>query len=38
MESFLLETELQLGLLGTPNQVEAVMSVMEKRAPSFADR
>ncbi|MBX7193582.1 MAG: crotonase/enoyl-CoA hydratase family protein [Sandaracinaceae bacterium] len=36
-ESFLLETELQLGLLGTPNQMEAVMSVMQKREPTFVD-
>ncbi|MXZ38636.1 MAG: crotonase/enoyl-CoA hydratase family protein [Holophagales bacterium] len=34
-----LETEerLQVGLIGSPNQVEAVMANMEKRAPSFAD-
>ena len=36
-ESFLLETELQLGLLGTPNQMEAVAAVMGKREPTFAD-
>lgn len=36
-ESFLLETELQLGLLRTPNQMEAVMSVMQKRKPTFSD-
>lgn len=36
-QSFLLETRLQLGLLRTPNQVEAVMSVLEKREPTFAD-
>ena len=36
-ESFLLETELQLGLLGSPNQMEAVMSVMQKREPTFSD-
>jgi enoyl-CoA hydratase/carnithine racemase len=36
-ESFLLETELQLGLLGTPNQMEAVQAAMTKRAPSFVD-
>ena len=35
--SFQLETELQLGLLGTPNQMEAVQAVMGKRAPSFRD-
>jgi enoyl-CoA hydratase/carnithine racemase len=36
-ESFLLETDLQLALLGTPNQMEAVMSVMQTREPSFSD-
>lgn len=36
-ESFLLETRLQLGLLKTPNQMEAVMAVMQKRDPSFVD-
>ena len=36
-ESFLLETRLQLGLLQTPNQMEAVMAVMQKRDPQFAD-
>ncbi len=36
-DSFLLETNLQLGLLGTPNQMEAVMSVMQKREPTFSD-
>lgn len=36
-ESFLLETELQLGLLGTPNQMEAVQAVMARREASFAD-
>jgi len=32
-----LETELQLGLLGTPNQMEAVQAVVGKRAASFRD-
>lgn len=34
-----LETEerLQIGLIGTPNQVEAVTANLEKRAPRFAD-
>lgn len=32
-----LETKLQLGLLGTPNQLEAVQSVMLKRPPTFSD-
>jgi len=36
-ESFLLETELQLGLLGSANQMEAVQAVMTKREASFAD-
>lgn len=36
-ESFLLETELQLGLLRTSNQMEAVMAVMQKREPTFSD-
>ncbi len=30
-----LETDEQLKLLGSPNQMEAVMAVMQKRAPSF---
>ncbi len=32
-----LETELQVALLGSPNQVEAVQANMMKRDPSFAD-
>ena len=36
-EGFKLETDLQLGLLGTLNQIEAVMSNMEKRGPRYAD-
>jgi enoyl-CoA hydratase/carnithine racemase len=32
-----LETELQLPLLGSPNQMEAVQANMMKRDPSFAD-
>lgn len=32
-----LETELQLTLLGTPEQMEAVMASFEKRDPSFED-
>lgn len=36
-ESFELETELQLGLLGSPNQMEAVQANFEKRAPRFRD-
>ena len=32
-----LETELQVGLLGSPNQLEAVRSGMAKEPPSFTD-
>lgn len=35
--SFQLETDLQLGLLGTPNQLEAVQAVLGKRPATFAD-
>ena len=35
--SFGLETELQLELLGSPNQMESVMAVMQKREPEFID-
>ncbi|HJK99832.1 MAG TPA: crotonase/enoyl-CoA hydratase family protein [Polyangiaceae bacterium LLY-WYZ-15_(1-7)] len=35
--AFELETELQVALLGSPNQLEAVMASMQKRAPRFAD-
>ncbi|MBX9797027.1 crotonase/enoyl-CoA hydratase family protein [Sphingomonas sp.] len=31
------ETELQLSIIRQPNQVEAVMANMQKRAPAFAD-
>ncbi len=31
------ETEEQIALIGSPNQVEAVMANLEKRAPMFAD-
>lgn len=34
---FLEETREQVALIGSPNQVEAVMANMEKRAPDFAD-
>jgi enoyl-CoA hydratase/carnithine racemase len=33
----LLESEVQLGIIRKPNQIEAVMANMEKRAPVFAD-
>jgi enoyl-CoA hydratase/carnithine racemase len=36
-EGFLLESELQKKLIGTPNQVEAVRANLEKRAPVFKD-
>ena len=36
-ESFLLETELQLPLLGSPNQMEAVQANFQKRDPEFSD-
>ena len=35
--SFRLETELQLGLLGSKNQLEAVQATMAKRDPAFTD-
>jgi enoyl-CoA hydratase/carnithine racemase len=35
--AFLLETELQLGLLGSANQSEAVAAALGKREPVFAD-
>ena len=35
--SFRLETELQLGLLGTPDQVEAVQAAVGRRPPVFRD-
>lgn len=36
-EAFALEGELQSSLMGTPNQFEAIMSNMQKRAPNFND-
>ncbi len=33
----MLESKVQLGIIRTPNQIEAVMANMEKRAPVFAD-
>ncbi len=35
--SFRLETDLQLGLLGTPNQMEAVQAALGRRPPVFVD-
>jgi enoyl-CoA hydratase/carnithine racemase len=36
-EGLALEAELQAGLIGSPNQIEAAMANAEKRAPSFKD-
>ena len=36
-DAFQLEAQLQMSLLGSPNQAEAVAANMEKRAPKFAD-
>ena len=36
-EALALEAQIQLGLLGTANQVEAVRANLEKREPQFAD-
>jgi enoyl-CoA hydratase/carnithine racemase len=36
-EGLRLEEELQRGLIGSPNQVEAVSANIEKRAPRFLD-
>jgi enoyl-CoA hydratase/carnithine racemase len=37
LDGLKLETALQVGLLGTPNQMEAVQANMQKRAPAFKD-
>ena len=36
-DSLALEAELQLGVIGAPNQAEAVVANLEKRAPVFSD-
>jgi len=36
-DGFALEESLQRGLIGSPNQIEAVQANMEKRAPRFRD-
>ena len=36
-EALALEAELQLGVLGKKNQLEAVMANVQKRAPEFDD-
>ena len=36
-EQFAMEREVIFGQIGTPNQVEAIMSNMEKRSPDFVD-
>ncbi len=37
VDALALEAELQLGVIGHPNQLEAVMANVEKRAPVFED-
>lgn len=37
LDAFRLESELQVGLLGSPNQMEAVQAVMAKRAATYRD-
>lgn len=37
LDAFRLETELQLGLMGSRNQLEAVQATMTKRVPTFDD-
>jgi enoyl-CoA hydratase/carnithine racemase len=37
-EGLKLEEELQLSLIGSPNQVEAIQANLQKRAPMFQDR
>jgi len=34
---FILESQLQKKLIGSPNQIEAVRANLEKRAPLFKD-
>ncbi len=36
-EALALEARIQMGLLGSPNQREAVLANMERRSPAFAD-
>ena len=36
-EGFLLESELQKKLIGSPNQLEAIMSNLQKRAANYKD-
>lgn len=36
-EALALEAKLQLGILGTPNQAEAVLANLQKRPPKFTD-
>ena len=35
---FIHETDEQIALIGSPNQIEAVMANLQKRAPAFSDR
>jgi hypothetical protein len=37
-ESLLLETDMQVELIGSPNQIEAVRAGFAKEAPNFTDR
>jgi enoyl-CoA hydratase/carnithine racemase len=36
-DGFIQETEEQVALIGSPNQIESVMANMQKRAPAFSD-
>ena len=36
-EGLMMEAELQQAVIGTPNQIEAVMAEMEKRPAKFSD-
>ena len=38
LEGLVQETEEQVALIGSPNQVEAVKANLEKRLPVFTDR
>jgi enoyl-CoA hydratase/carnithine racemase len=36
-EGLLMESQVQDGIIGTPNQIEAIMAAMQKRQPKFED-
>jgi hypothetical protein len=36
-DALMLESEIQQGIMGTPNQTEAVKSELEQRPPVFKD-